>query len=80
VTQSLSTILPLTPGGLGTEQALLVYVFRGDAPTAAVLSFSVGMRIVFITVNVLLGFAAIALMLRTLRWRRAVEAEAPAEP
>jgi hypothetical protein len=38
------------------------------------------MRIVFITVNVLLGFAAIALMLRTLRWRRAVEAEAPAEP
>jgi uncharacterized membrane protein YbhN (UPF0104 family) len=80
VTQSLSTILPLTPGGLGTEQALLVYVFRGDAPTAAVLSFSVGMRIVFITVNVLLGFAAIGLMLRTLRWRRAVDAEAPAEP
>jgi len=80
VTQSLSTILPLTPGGLGTEQALLVYVFRGDAPAATVLSFSVGMRIVLIAVNVLLGFAAIALTLRTLRWRRAVQAGAPAEP
>ena len=75
VTQSLSTILPLTPGGIGTEQALLVYVFRGDAPTSTVLSFSVGMKVVLTAVNVVLGFAAIALMLRTLRWRRAVEAQ-----
>jgi uncharacterized membrane protein YbhN (UPF0104 family) len=80
VTQSLSTILPLTPGGVGTEQALLVYVFHGDAPAAAVLSFSIGMRVVFVAANVLLGFAAIALTLRTLRWRRAVDGEAPARP
>jgi hypothetical protein len=44
-----------------------------------VLSFSVGMRFVLISFNVLLGFTAIALTLRTLRWRRAVQAEAPAE-
>lgn len=75
VTQSLSTILPLTPGGIGTEQALLVYVFRGDAPTATLLSFSVGMKAVLTVANVLLGFAAILVMLRTLRWRRAVEAQ-----
>jgi uncharacterized membrane protein YbhN (UPF0104 family) len=73
VTQSLSTILPLTPAGIGTEQALLVYVFRGTAPLSAVLSFSVGMKLVLIAANVVIGFAAIALMLRTLRWRRVVE-------
>lgn len=82
VTQSLATILPLTPAGIGTEQALLVYVFRGDAPASTLLSFSVGMKVVLIAANFVLGFAAILLMLRTLRWREAVEsqeAEAQAE-
>jgi uncharacterized membrane protein YbhN (UPF0104 family) len=74
VTQSLASVLPLTPSGVGTEQALLVYVFRGDAPVATVLSFSVGMRIVLVTVNVVLGFAAIGLMLRTFDWRGRVDA------
>jgi glycosyltransferase 2 family protein len=73
VTQSLSTILPLTPAGIGTEQALLVYVFSGTAPAAAVLSFSVGMKVVVIGVNVLLGLAAILIMLRTFRWRGVVQ-------
>jgi uncharacterized membrane protein YbhN (UPF0104 family) len=76
VTQSLSTILPLTPAGIGTEQALLVYVFSGSAPAAAVLSFSVGMKIVLISVNVLLGLAAILIMLRTFRWRGIVQRRA----
>jgi uncharacterized protein (TIRG00374 family) len=70
VTQSLSTILPLTPGGLGTEQALLVYVLRGTEPAREILSFSVGMRVILTVVNVIVGFAAIGLMLRTFRWRR----------
>lgn len=72
VTESLSTALPLTPAGIGTEQALLLYVFSGTAPAIAVLSFSVGMKLTIVAFNVLLGFGAIALMLRTLRWRRAV--------
>jgi uncharacterized membrane protein YbhN (UPF0104 family) len=75
VAQSLSTVVPLTPGGVGTEQALLVYVFSGKAPASAVLSFSIGLKFVLVVVNVVLGFAAIAVMLRTLRWRRAVERE-----
>jgi uncharacterized membrane protein YbhN (UPF0104 family) len=75
VTQSLSTIVPLTPGGIGTEQALLVYVFSGEASAAAVVSFSVGLKLVLVAVNVALGFTAIVLMLRTLRWREAVERE-----
>ena len=29
VTHSLATLVPISPGGIGTEQAFLVYVFRG---------------------------------------------------
>jgi uncharacterized membrane protein YbhN (UPF0104 family) len=70
VTQSLSTLVPLTPGGIGTEQGLIVYVLSGKAAKAAVLSFSVGMKVTLMAVNVVVGFTAIAVMLRTLRWRR----------
>ncbi|MCC6222805.1 MAG: flippase-like domain-containing protein [Thermoleophilia bacterium] len=77
VTQSLSTVVPLTPGGIGTEQALVVYVLHDDAPTSALLSFSVGMKLSVIAVNVAVGFTAIGLMLRTLRWRRHVERAGP---
>jgi uncharacterized membrane protein YbhN (UPF0104 family) len=76
VTQSISTVLPFTPGGIGTEQALLVYVFAGQAPISTLLGFSIGMKLVLVVVNVAVGFAAIALILRTLRWRRVVSAEA----
>jgi uncharacterized membrane protein YbhN (UPF0104 family) len=72
VTQSLSTILPLTPSGIGTEQALSVYVLAGQASRSALLSFSVGMEIMLTVWNVALAVAAIALMLRTLRWKRAL--------
>src|SRR5918996_2254461 len=70
VTQSLSTALPLTPAGIGTEQVLLAYLFAGIAPAADVLSFSVGMKLTIVAVNVAAGATAILLMLRTLRWRR----------
>ncbi len=73
VTQSLSTIVPLTPAGIGTEQALVVYVLSGQASRSALLSLSVGMKAILSTVNVVLGLGSIALMLRTLRWRRLVE-------
>jgi uncharacterized membrane protein YbhN (UPF0104 family) len=77
VTQSLSTLVPLTPGGIGTEQGLVVYIFAGKAAKAAVLSFSVGMKITLMSVNIVIGFAAIAVMLRTLRWRRVLAERAP---
>lgn len=73
VTQSLSTIVPLTPAGIGTDQALIVYVLSGEASRAALLSFSVGMKAITSALNVVLGGLAIAVMLRTLHWRRVVE-------
>lgn len=75
VAGSLSTALPLTPGGIGTEQALLVFIFGGVAPASKILAFSVGVKLVTITINVALGVAAVAIMLGTLRWRDRVEAD-----
>ena len=78
-TMSLATALPFTPGGVGTEQALLVYVFQGEATTSALLSFSIGMKIVLTVVNVAIGFLAIVLMLRTFDWRGHVERDPDAQ-
>jgi uncharacterized membrane protein YbhN (UPF0104 family) len=69
VTQGLSTVFPFSPSGIGTAQALIVYVFRGIASRTETLAFSVGMQITLIVVNVLLGFAAMAIMLKTFNWR-----------
>jgi uncharacterized membrane protein YbhN (UPF0104 family) len=69
-TQSLATLVPVSPGGVGTEQAFLVYTLRGQAPRSALLAFSVGMKITLTAVNIVIGFAAILVTLRTLRIRR----------
>jgi uncharacterized membrane protein YbhN (UPF0104 family) len=75
VVQSLSTLFPFTPGGVGTQQGFLVYVFNragtGISGTL-LLSFSVGMYIAVTIANVIVGFTALFLMLGTVRWRRAV--------
>jgi len=69
VTQSLATLAPVTPGGIGTEQAFIVYVFGGAVAKTRLLAFSVGMRVTITVLNVILGFAAIFLTLRTFRFR-----------
>jgi hypothetical protein len=66
----MSTVLPITPGGAGTEQGLLLYLFRGTVGRTELLSFSVGMHITIVIVNVVLGLAAIAIMTRSLGFRR----------
>ena len=81
VSQSLATIFPVSPAGIGTEQALLVYVFRQVTSKSVALSFSVGMRVTLIIVNAVVGFTAILLMTGTVHVRRAAEADrANAEP
>lgn len=72
---SLATIFPFSPGGIGTEQALLLYLLRGTRSRTGLLSFSVGMRVSLTILNALLGFTAIFVMLKTFRFRRAVEAD-----
>ena len=77
VTQSLSTIVPLTPAGIGTEQVLIVYVLAGQASRSALLSLSVGMKTILATLSVLVGLTALVVMLRTLHWRHLVEEDRP---
>ena len=72
VSASIATLLPLTPAGIGTEQAFLIYVFDGTVASSKLLAFSVGMRVTLLATNVVAGFAAIVLTLRTFRYRRAL--------
>jgi uncharacterized membrane protein YbhN (UPF0104 family) len=77
--ESLATLVPISPGGVGTQQALLVYTLRGSASSPALLAFSVGMKLTLTCVNVIVGFAAILLTLRTLRFRRESYPDAAAD-
>jgi uncharacterized membrane protein YbhN (UPF0104 family) len=70
---SVATLLPLTPAGIGTEQAFLLYAFRGTVPSSQLLAFSVGMKLMTVGTNVVAGFTAIALTLRTVRISHAME-------
>ena len=57
--QVVSTIVPLTPGGAGVQQALLVTVFAGAASTSAVAAYSVGQQIALAAFALGLGFIAL---------------------
>lgn len=70
VVLSLSTVIPFTPGGAGTQQGLLAYVFKSQR--GLIVSFSVGMNIATVVANLALGFVSIALMMRTLNVRTAL--------
>jgi len=72
VSAGLASLLPISPSGIGTEQAFLLYLFRGQVAGAALVGFSVGMRVTLIVVNLALGFATLLIMLRTVHWREHV--------
>ncbi len=67
-----STVVPLTPGGAGTQQVMLAVTLSQTASAAAVVSFSLAMQASVTAVNALLGVAAAMAMCRTLRPIRAV--------
>ena len=71
VVDSLATLFPATPGGAGTKQGLIVYLFRNSAVSKTLLlAFSVGMNIAITVGNLALGLAAIGLMAKTLSFKR----------
>jgi len=82
VVDSLSTLLPFSPGGAGTKQGFLVAILHGQASTSRLLAFSIGMYVAVTLFNVAIGAIAIFATLRTLRLReilgraRAAEGEA----
>jgi len=69
--QAISTLLPLTPGGAGAQQALLVATLQGPGPIA-VLTYSVGQQIAVAAWTVVLGAIALIFIFRTTDWRRLI--------
>ncbi len=69
--QTVSTLLPLTPGGAGAQQALLVATLVGPGPIA-VLTYSVGQQIAIAAWTVVLGALALIFVFRTTDWRRLI--------
>jgi glycosyltransferase 2 family protein len=72
VSTSVATLLPITPAGVGTEQAFLLYALSGVASASVLLAFSVGAKLTLTITNVVAGFTAIVLTLRTVRFKRAL--------
>ncbi|HEX5924457.1 MAG TPA: lysylphosphatidylglycerol synthase transmembrane domain-containing protein [Baekduia sp.] len=67
VVAGLSTLVPLTPGGAGTQQVMLAYALHQTVAAAAAVSFSLGMQAGITVVNALLGVAAAMVVFRTVR-------------
>lgn len=81
VVDSLATLFPATPGGAGTKQGLIFFLFRGQAISRSLLlAFSVGMNIALTVVNLLLGMAAIGVMAKTLSIRNLRSASKQEQP
>ena len=72
VAGSLGSLFPATPGGLGPTQALLVVMLAGEAGRTGILAFSAGMELTLLIVNVTLAVVCGALILRNLRFRKAI--------
>jgi uncharacterized membrane protein YbhN (UPF0104 family) len=69
--QTVSNLLPLTPGGAGAQQALLVATLVGPGPIA-VLTYSVGQQIAIAAWTVVLGALALIIIFRITDWRRLI--------
>lgn len=67
VAGSISTLVPVTPGGAGTQQLLTVYVLQNVATAAGALSFSIGMQVGITAFNTLVGIVALAFIFGTFR-------------
>lgn len=66
--------VPLTPGGAGVQQALLVKVFAASAPTAVVAAYSVGQQIAIAAFTALVGLGAVVFIFRFRSFREVLTA------
>jgi uncharacterized membrane protein YbhN (UPF0104 family) len=69
VIDAVSTALPLTPGGVGAQQGLLVFALAAVASPGQVLAFSIGAQAVIVAFNIVLGLIAIFMIFGHLRIR-----------
>jgi uncharacterized protein (TIRG00374 family) len=69
---AVSAMVPLTPGGAGVQQAILVKVFAGTASTATVAAYSVGQQIALAAFTFALGLGAIVVVFRLRSFREVI--------
>jgi uncharacterized membrane protein YbhN (UPF0104 family) len=69
VVGAVATIMPITPGGAGPKQALLVVLLAGEAARSDVLALSVGMEIAVAATNVIAGALCMTFIFRDLSIR-----------
>ena len=69
VVGSVSTLLPVTPGGAGAQQALLVIVLAGQASSSSLIAYSVGAQVAATALNAALGATALFLLFGSVRFR-----------
>ena len=74
-TSNLATLLPISPSGIGTEQALLLTVLHGAASGSMIVAYSVGTRLFTSLINIVLGFGSILIFFHTFRFQRFVTQE-----
>jgi uncharacterized membrane protein YbhN (UPF0104 family) len=72
VVGSVATSLPLTPGGLGPKQGLLVAVLGTAGTRSEVLALSVGMELSILLFNLALAAVCLSIMLRGMSIREAI--------
>jgi len=79
--QCASSVVPLTPNGAGTQQALLVVALGASVAAPRIVAFGAGAQLVTTVADVVLAGASLVLMTGSLRWRgalRPAEEELPA--
>jgi uncharacterized membrane protein YbhN (UPF0104 family) len=69
--QTITNSLPLTPGGAGAQQALLVATLDASS-RAALVTYSVGQQLAFTAWSLALAFLSLVLIFRTRDWRALV--------
>lgn len=68
--QCVSNVLPLTPNGAGTQQALLVVALGATVAAPRVVGFGTGAQLATTVADVTLAAFSLALTTGSLRWRR----------
>ena len=69
---AVSSLVPLTPGGAGVQQALLVKVFAGSAAATTVASYSVGQQIGIAAFSFGLGLVALIMVFEMRSFRQVI--------
>jgi uncharacterized membrane protein YbhN (UPF0104 family) len=77
VVTGLAGSIPFLPGGVGVQQAMMVYVLRRTASATTVVGFGLGLQLGTTLVNVVVGLIALTITFRTLALRQALRSVRP---